>query len=754
MHEFLQYKEQIVTPALIQLVDEEAKFYLAVASLFERLENFAQALNSVEGKVVKTVINYDPYKFIRGRNLLARTDVRQAMTGQMNLLEKQSFLNKQMGSTYGFQYNPLLQNMKNYPDYSYNIVNDHLQNMGLLQQSSTQSNQYQYQYGQTQNYVQPVNINVTEADFKSLNTQYYQQQQQQATNQNDEVIKVEVKLGEDGKYQNIQQGSNLVSGLNQGVSVQQEQNINTPFQGQLQQGSQLQGQLQQGSQLQSQLQQGQNFNANLQAPNFHEVDIDDDVSVSIESDESFDDETTTNFNESTQHKDIKIQIDLEDDKKHGLGVNQVNNNNLQTPQGNRFVSQSQFNQGLGLQSYPQNEINNQQQNTNTNFTALPNNIRQSTQNFNQTQGQGQGQGQYITPSVRNSTLNAQNIQGNQGMQGHPQEFQSNFNQDQGQFITPSIRNSTLNSQNIQGVQTYPQEFQSNFNQDQGQFNPSTLGHSILPTQNIKITYPQEFQSNFNHMQGQGQYITPSVRNSTLNAQNIQGNQGMQGHPQEFQSNFNKQSSLGVSQNFNNQDDNNLNKIPQRGYSNSNFNAQFENNQTNQLPSQEFIRQSRTNVLQESNLNRKESGIIGGQNLQGNAFPGQYEEQNFPVTRPVTRPPTSMNLREKEFVSVPQQTNNMSVLPPNDNKMNQSMLGQERQSYAPNFNGRDIRQSMQRDNFQGQMQPQFFNEEGRRPTTSGPRGMQGPNQGFNQLPNQGPFRGEFENNGPFNGRYPH
>lgn len=148
MNELMEYRSRIVNPVLIQLVQEESKFFTAIGQLFSRLQNIQQTLQTVDSGIQRQPCLYDPTKFIRGRNLVSKIDVHTLNPESHNLMEgKKSFFSDQVYNTNDFTYNPKFQNMKSY-DVNPNLTNVHginttlnnsqFNNMSTMQAMNTQ----------------------------------------------------------------------------------------------------------------------------------------------------------------------------------------------------------------------------------------------------------------------------------------------------------------------------------------------------------------------------------------------------------------------------------------------------------------------------------------------------------------------------------------------------------------------------------------------------------------------------------------
>jgi len=111
MCDLLDYKTKFVNPILIQLVNQEVQYYNACAQLMSRLTNIQQRFMEVEGQVQRQPITYDPFKYIRGRNLVGKIDLFNYNPHDISLIDtKRSLLQTNVES--GANLFPQLNNVK------------------------------------------------------------------------------------------------------------------------------------------------------------------------------------------------------------------------------------------------------------------------------------------------------------------------------------------------------------------------------------------------------------------------------------------------------------------------------------------------------------------------------------------------------------------------------------------------------------------------------------------------------------------
>lgn len=103
---------------------EEAKFFGAINSLFMQFEGFNSRILAADSLVVKPNFAYDPYKFIRGHNLINRLDHNSyGYNSNLGLMDnKRTFFQEQVAETGNFHYNPRLHNMKSYESKHHGTV--------------------------------------------------------------------------------------------------------------------------------------------------------------------------------------------------------------------------------------------------------------------------------------------------------------------------------------------------------------------------------------------------------------------------------------------------------------------------------------------------------------------------------------------------------------------------------------------------------------------------------------------------------
>ncbi len=103
MCDVLEYKTKFLNPSLIQLVNQELEYHSACQTLLAKLGNLEERLRSLAGQETVQRVQYDPYRFIRGRNLFS--GVSNLDTETKLLEEKQSLLQEKRNLTADFQYN-------------------------------------------------------------------------------------------------------------------------------------------------------------------------------------------------------------------------------------------------------------------------------------------------------------------------------------------------------------------------------------------------------------------------------------------------------------------------------------------------------------------------------------------------------------------------------------------------------------------------------------------------------------------------
>jgi hypothetical protein len=106
MCDVLAYKTKFLNPSIIQLVNQELEYHAACQTLLAKLGNLEERFRSVKGQDQIQRVDYDPYKFIRGRNLFSTTG--NLNTDSRLMEEKHSLLQDKKDMTGNFQYNTSL----------------------------------------------------------------------------------------------------------------------------------------------------------------------------------------------------------------------------------------------------------------------------------------------------------------------------------------------------------------------------------------------------------------------------------------------------------------------------------------------------------------------------------------------------------------------------------------------------------------------------------------------------------------------
>jgi hypothetical protein len=134
MCDVLEYKTRFLNPSLLQLSIQELEYYSASAQLLTKLGNIDERLRGVRADDKTMRLNYDPFKFIRGKGLINVTGTGTGMDnrGQMDLLkEKTSILKDRVEETGGFKYNQDL------PLQNYQVGNNVVSKETILQEQKT-----------------------------------------------------------------------------------------------------------------------------------------------------------------------------------------------------------------------------------------------------------------------------------------------------------------------------------------------------------------------------------------------------------------------------------------------------------------------------------------------------------------------------------------------------------------------------------------------------------------------------------------
>ena len=139
MCDVLEYKTKFLNPSLIQLVNQELEYHTACQTLLAKLGNLEERFRNVSGQETIQRVQYDPYKFIRGRNLFSGVSHLDTETRLME--EKQSLLQEKRNLTADFQYNT------NIPLQHYQVGNEFITAESVI--NKTQGNMPQMGMGTT-----------------------------------------------------------------------------------------------------------------------------------------------------------------------------------------------------------------------------------------------------------------------------------------------------------------------------------------------------------------------------------------------------------------------------------------------------------------------------------------------------------------------------------------------------------------------------------------------------------------------------
>lgn len=105
MDDLIQYRTKFVNPTVLQLIQEELKYFTAMSGLFSKLQNISQAIANAESQFKKVEIVYDPTQFIRTTNLIGNLDLHNINPQNLKLMEnKRSYLSEQLQSMGGTTY--------------------------------------------------------------------------------------------------------------------------------------------------------------------------------------------------------------------------------------------------------------------------------------------------------------------------------------------------------------------------------------------------------------------------------------------------------------------------------------------------------------------------------------------------------------------------------------------------------------------------------------------------------------------------
>jgi hypothetical protein len=136
MCDVLEYKTKFLNPSLTQLCIQELEYYTACSRLLAKLGDLQQRFMEVRADDKTVRLNYDPYKFIRGRSLVNIPG--SGMNTNTSLLEdKTSLLKEKADQTFGFQYN------QDIPLKSYQVEGNVVSKDTILSQSNQQNFQQQ-----------------------------------------------------------------------------------------------------------------------------------------------------------------------------------------------------------------------------------------------------------------------------------------------------------------------------------------------------------------------------------------------------------------------------------------------------------------------------------------------------------------------------------------------------------------------------------------------------------------------------------
>jgi len=103
MCDVLEYKTKFLNPSLIQLTTQELEYYTACSRLLAKLGDLQQRFNDMNMSERVNRVNYDPFKFIRGKSLISTTGGK--VDPNMRLLdEKTSLFKERTEQTGGFRY--------------------------------------------------------------------------------------------------------------------------------------------------------------------------------------------------------------------------------------------------------------------------------------------------------------------------------------------------------------------------------------------------------------------------------------------------------------------------------------------------------------------------------------------------------------------------------------------------------------------------------------------------------------------------
>jgi hypothetical protein len=137
MCDVLEYKTRFLNPSLVQLCTQELEYYTACSQLLTKLGDLQQRFSDIRGEEKTVRLNYDPYKFIRGKGLINMPGSNTSMNASL-LEDKTTLLKERADQTYGFHYN------QDIPLKSYQVEGNVVSKDSILsEQHTNQTNQQQ-----------------------------------------------------------------------------------------------------------------------------------------------------------------------------------------------------------------------------------------------------------------------------------------------------------------------------------------------------------------------------------------------------------------------------------------------------------------------------------------------------------------------------------------------------------------------------------------------------------------------------------
>lgn len=229
MCDVLEYKTKFLNPSLIQLVKQELEYHSACQTLLAKLGNLEEKFRSVTGQEMTQRVDYDPYKFIRGRNLFSAN-----LNSGVGLMEqKSSMLHDMSRMTGDFQYGNTV------PLQHYQVGNELITAESVI--NKTKGNMMSDQNDMMSSQTGMINQNIipgqtTTTTTTSLFPQYeidknllYPSQEQFDLSNSDDEIEETIGLNQNLQNLNINQPLNPI-GVTNTFSSQQPYTINIPNQ--------------------------------------------------------------------------------------------------------------------------------------------------------------------------------------------------------------------------------------------------------------------------------------------------------------------------------------------------------------------------------------------------------------------------------------------------------------------------------------------------------------------------------------------